>query len=555
MISWIQNHLIRHGRWIFLSLLALIIVAFVFTIGATPGCTTDRSGYQASLFYGIDMNSPREREALIRKVELSAFLDGQQIRSDQEFQGLLSGRVAALHLADELSVPTPNQRTLAGFIQSKNAFQGPDGEFSLDEYTRFVDQIESNPRTPQGLVLQVLMEDFRIEQVSAAITGPGYLLPSEALTQAQRNRTLYSLDTAELSFSAFSPEIDTSEAALKQYYEANQMQYEIPERIRASYVFFDKAAFQDELPTASESELREHFVAHRARFVDAHNAAREASKTDNGESEDGEKPSVTFEDVREAVAESYRAEQALHAANVAAQNFAFTLYRDEIPRNSAAFNTLLNQSGLSLTKIEPYTLQGVRRRALSPEMLESAFALGGNRYYSDAFKLDAGFGVLIYEGRIAPEIPEFEAVELEVTANYKAEEKRRLFREEGERFQAELKNKVAEGRSFAEAAEALGLSVNSFESFTPQDIPDGLNHNALQRAQNMQVGEISPMLTPRQAGIFVHLTAKEVPVIADEDPELAQARNFLSRFAAFTTGSAFSDELIFRGLPKDRKAD
>jgi hypothetical protein len=31
MISWIQHHLIRHGRWIFLTLLALIIVAFVFT--------------------------------------------------------------------------------------------------------------------------------------------------------------------------------------------------------------------------------------------------------------------------------------------------------------------------------------------------------------------------------------------------------------------------------------------------------------------------------------------------------------------------------------------
>ena len=60
MISWIQNHLIRHGRWIFISLLVVIIVAFVFTIGNTPGCTTNRSNYVAENFFGYDLNSPNE---------------------------------------------------------------------------------------------------------------------------------------------------------------------------------------------------------------------------------------------------------------------------------------------------------------------------------------------------------------------------------------------------------------------------------------------------------------------------------------------------------------
>ena len=141
MISWIQNHLIRHGRWIFLSLLALIIVAFVFTIGNTPGCTTDRSGYQENLFYGIDLNAPREREVIIEKVQLSAFLNGQQIRSEEQFQSQLTSRIALLHLADELGVPAPDQASLADFITTKNAFRGADGEFSADAYTSFVDNI------------------------------------------------------------------------------------------------------------------------------------------------------------------------------------------------------------------------------------------------------------------------------------------------------------------------------------------------------------------------------------------------------------------------------
>lgn len=553
MISWIQNHLIRHGRWIFLSLLALIIVAFVFTIGNTPGCTTDRSGYEPNLFYGIDLNSPREREAVIEKVQLSAFLDGQQIRSDQEFQSMLTGRIARLHLANEIGVPAPDQPNLAEFIQTKNAFRGPDGQFSADEYTRFVDQIESNPRTPQGLVLEVLMENYRIEQIGAALSGPGYLLPSEALAQAQSNRTEYTLETAQLSFADFSPEIDASEEALQAYYEANQLSYEIPERIQASYVRFEEADYAGQIAEFGDSELREHFIANRAGFV----ADFEAAKAESSEAteEEAETPSVTFEDVREAVVESYRAERAQRLANEAAQNFAFKLYRDEIKRDSAAFNTLLNQSGLSLTKIEPYTLQGARQRALPAEMLEAAFALGGNRYYSDAFQLDGGFGVLIYEGRIAPEIPEFAAVEGEVRTNYLAEEKRRLFNEKGESLQAEIESKVAEGASFAEVAESLGLSVQSFESFTPREAPPGLNRSALQRAQRMQAGEISPMITAGQSGIFVNLTNKVVPEIPEDDADLTQAESFLARFSAFSSSNAYLNELVVRGLPEDRMAE
>ena len=166
MISWIQHHLIRHGRWIFLSLLALIIVAFVFTIGNTPGCTTDRSGYEENLFYGIDLNAPRDRELIIEKVQTSASLNGQTIRSDEQFESLLLSRIALLNLAGEIGIPSPSQEVLAEFIRTKSVFQDEEGAFSPESYTSFVDNIESNPRTTQGLIILVLEEDYRIAQIS-----------------------------------------------------------------------------------------------------------------------------------------------------------------------------------------------------------------------------------------------------------------------------------------------------------------------------------------------------------------------------------------------------
>ena len=554
MISWIQHHLIRHGRWIFLSLLALIIVAFVFTIGATPGCTTDRSGYKENLFYGIDLNSPRESEVIIEKVRLSAFLDGQQIRSDEQFQNQLTSRIALLHLAKKIGVPSPSQETLADYITTKAAFRGDDGEFSADSYAKFVDSMESNPLSSQGLVIEVLEEDYRINQIDSVLSGPGYLLPSEAIAQTQRNATELNLVTAELKYVDFMPEIAVEETTLREYYDANALRYEIPERIKANYVFFDLKGYVEKVPEPSEAELREHFISKQDGFV----ADYESTKPEPAESVAGgevetpkEADKVTFSDVREAVTQSYLTEQETRMANEAAQGFAYTLYRDEIKRDSDAFEALLNESKLSLTEIEPYTLAGASQRALSSEFLESAFKLGGTRYYSDAYAVDGGFAVLLYQGRIAPEIPEFEAVQSEVIKDYKTNEKRRLFNEKGESLQAELKTKIVAGIDFVEAAEALGLGTASFETFSVQEAPRELNRSALQLAQGMQAGDVSPMLTSEGTGIFVYLVNKTVPEITSDNEDLTQAKDFLTRYAAYTSGSALANELVFLGLPEE----
>ena len=551
MISWIQHHLIRHGRWIFLTLLALIIVAFVFTIGATPGCTTDRSGYEENLFYGIDLNSPLESEVIIEKVQLSAILNGQEIRSDEQFQNQLTSRIALLHLAEEIGVPSPNQETLSDYISTKAAFLGDDGKFSIDAYTSFVDRMESNPRTSQGLAIIVLEEDYRINQISSVLSGPGYLLPAEAISQTQRRATKLGLTTAEIDYADFSPEIIVEETVLREYYEANKLSYEIPERIKASYVHFNLKAYKEKVPVPSEAELREHFISNQDEFVADYEMTKPAESIADVEETPKEANTVTFSDVRIAVTQSYLVEQEARMANEAAQDFAYTLYRDEIKRDSAAFDELLKKANLSLTEIEPYTLAGAKQRALPSDLLESAFRLGGTRYYTDAYAVDNGFAVLLYEGRIAPEIPKFEAVQSELADDYMRDEKRRLFNERGESLQAELKANIAEGIDFIEAAEALGLDTASYETFSVQEAPRDLKRSALQIAQGMQPGDISPMLTSDGTGIFVYLANKTVPEIASDNIDLRQAEDFLARYAAYTSGSAFTSELVFLGLPKE----
>lgn len=549
MISWIQNHLIRHGRWIFITLLVVVIVAFVFTIGNTPGCTTNRSSYVAQEFYGYDLNSPRDTQLLGQKANLSTLVNtGRPILNEQQFQMALPQRIAMLFLADQLGVPAPNQEALRDYIQSKPLFFGPDGEFSNDQFTRFADNIESNSEYPKGLFVTVMSEDFRIDQVREVMNGPGFVLPAEARVQTQRNQTTYSLSVASIAYADFEPEIAADDEALQAYYQSNKQNYEIPERVEASYAFFPNKKFFNAELSEDEDLLRAHFASKREQFVAAFEATQSpATPVAEGE-EAPEKPSVTFADVKDAVAADYATIQAERAANDAAQAFALTLYNDAIEQNSAAFNSLLGDYGVTLQAIEPFTEVGASQRALPAGMLKEAFGLG-QRYYSSVYPMDGGFAILFLNGKIDPVIPPYEAVADEIAANYKADQKRELFNSNGERLKNELDQQLAAGVAFSQAAEAAGLTVANFESFQFAEPPAELDRTALQQAQNMQLNELSSMLTTaNEVGLFVYVSEKNVPEVSANDEAVAEAETWLKQLSQYISTSGLSSELIRAGL-------
>ncbi|ADE54118.1 peptidylprolyl isomerase [Coraliomargarita akajimensis] len=549
MISWIQHHLIRHGRWIFITLLVIIVVAFVFTIGNTPGCTTNRSTYQAQNFFGYDLNSPRDRQILGQKVNLSSIINtGRPIVSDQQYQVQLPQRIAMLFLAGQLGIPTPTQEELSEYIQTKPIFFGPDGQFSRDTFTNVTDNLESNPEFPRGLFVTVLEEDYRIDQVRAVVSGPGFVLPAEARVQTQRNQTSYKLSTASLAYSTFSPELAPAEADLKAYYETNKQSYEIPVRVKSEYVLFKSEAYLDSSKTYDESELRDHFIANRARFVSEYEAKQpQAEPAAEGEAAP-EKAAVTYENVKDAVAQDYALVQAAKTANNAAQAFALTLYNDFIEQDSEAFKALLAEYKVSLQAVEPFTQADTAQRNLPAEMLTEAFSLPSNRYYTSAYPTADGYAVLFRTGTIPAEIPPFEVVAAEVTTAYKADEKRKLFNDNGLRLKDELDTQLSAGKSFKEAAEGLGLQVQSFDRFEFTEAPAELNRSALDQAQNLEAGAVSSMIsTQDDLGLFVFVEEKIVPEITDENEDFAQAEQWLSQLSQYISATALSSELMSQG--------
>ena len=103
--------------------------------------------------------------------------------------------------------------------------------------------------------------------------------------------------------------------------------------------------------------------------------------------------------------------------------------------------------------------------------------------------------------------------------------------------------------AFIESAECLGLRVEEFDSFEFDQAPAGLNPTALQQAQNLDSGALSPMVTsPDQTGIFVYVSEKVVPEVNASDEDFVQAETRLKQWSKYLSGRALSSELIESGL-------
>lgn len=530
--------MLRHGRWLFLTLLAIIIVAFVFTIGNTPGCSSTQSNYQAQYFYGVDLNSKRARQPIIDTTSLSAYLNSRQLRNNQQFQSEVMSRIALLEIADQIGLPAPTQAEMAEYVQTKAAFLGTEQTFEAELYTEFLDSLEANPNMSQALLAQALREDFRIDQLAARLSGPGLQLEAEAIQQAKLRQMELALATAEINYNDFVPDLSASEDDLKNFFQANTQRYEIPERLQAASIKF---AADDYSVNYTDDALVAHFEANRAQF----SPPNPTTEPDEGAST---KPEITFESVREQVIQDWTRKQKMQAAHEAAQAFAYTLYDESIERDSAAFAALLEASQLELRPISPFTQADAANNEIPAARAKSMFELNDRRYFSDAYAVSDGYALLIYQDRIPPEIPAFESVQASVQLDHSVDLKRRLFNERGQQLKLELEAGIEAGKSFAETAQQLDLKVRTFESFKVNQAPTDLNRSVLGLAQSAAVQTVSEMLNLNGSGTFVYVTEKNLPEISADDESLLSTQAYLNYIGTQISSSSFVNELVARGM-------
>ena len=539
MFTWLQSIFLKYGKWMFLLLLAPVIVAFVFTI--TPGRSglSQKGATRKIDYFGYNLASDSDLRTIFLGAEISAWIQsGQRSYSQEMIEDFAFNRTAYLALANNLGLPGPNDNQLRDYLTSKRAFMGQDGEFNEQLYLISINDILADSRITQERIAQTMNEDYRIEKVKQAMIGPGYVQPFEVKKQIEFLNTVWSVNVATLNYENYKPFILIEDSKLIDLYETNKFRYEVPSRIKVTAIIFSLIDFRDSIASPQDDELESFFERQPSRFI---------KKPDQNEEKN--KKELTFIDVKDKVREAYLDELAGRLTAEAADEFTLRLYRDKIAKYSENFNQLMigkkgRKASIPLySRTEPPKDTKIPRQALI-----DAFSLDQSRYFSDIIKTQDGSAILIYENMVEKHIPSFEEVRDSVLADYEENERKRLFMEKGKTIKNDLTTALIRSRPFSEVAEGLELSVETFENFTRRQPPEAISFSLFSQIENLSSGEVTPMLFIDNKGLFAHLKNKKVPDARDELPAL---KSTSSQIASVT--NYYNQSLIWEISSNERE--
>lgn len=548
MISWIQRTFQQHFKWLFLALLAVVIVSFVFITNASSGFGHTAKQTPARPFFGINLGSSEDQQALVKDATLSVQLHGMQIRSEAQFQQYALQRHAALHLAEELNLPAPTDAELVAHLQTLRAFAGADGQFDAKRYAEFRDSLKTNPQLRESDVTRVISDDVTYQQVLKLLAGPGYVLPLDVQNQLNRADATWTLEAVTIDYAGFKPAIAVSDEALSKFFEYNTARYEVAPKVAVSYVEFPSSAYADKV-TFTEAGLRAYFDANPARFTKTAGDKPAAPST----------PDADFAAARKQVEDAYKAERAKTLATSAASDFAVALYDNKV--TGATLDAFLASRQLARKTVAPFNadsvpaeLGGSRRVAIE------ALKTGPQKPFSDAVDIGRGAAILVWTESVPARQPALAEVKARVTSDYLESEKRKRFSEAGRALRTALENRLKAGDTLAKAVAAstavisAPLSTKSWPAFTLATPPQDIDYNVYSALEGLQKGELSQMVSTAEQGLIVYAADKKLPSSDPASPKFTEMRSRLASYTASRNGGERLAAIVEAELAKSAPA-
>lgn len=555
MISWIQRYFQHHFKTVFAILLAITIVSFIFTIGASPGIGRGERRYVEQEFFGYNLGLAQDQHRLRGDASISASLQvGSMGGLDEEqIKQYAFQRGAGLYLADQLHIPTATPAELKEAITKLRMFAGQNGEFDPKAYAVFVDNLKNSKGSLTASdIARVVGDDVRVDKVNKLIAGPGYVLPRDVKAQLERADTTWTVATATADYAAFKPELKPTDAELTKFFEDNSFRYDIPPRIVATYADFPVSQFVANVKI-TDADVRAYYDANPARFpkpaeVKPADGKAPAPKVST--------PDADFATVRPQVQAALVFERAQQLAIKAASDLAVAIFESKVS-TSAALDAVLTARKVDQKTLAPFTHEaGPVELSRSPEIADEAFRLGRDRMVSDALPSPNGAVVLFWKDLQPVRKPSFVEVREKVAADYKENETRKRFVELGRAAKATIEARVKAGDTFekavAAAASATGLKLETktVAPFTLRNRPQDLDYSVLGALEHLNKGAVSDMVVNPEKGLFVFAQDRKLPDMSETNPQYIETRNQLANLSGRINASAYMAEIVDNELKR-----
>lgn len=441
---------LRKYTGLIIFVIALLLVGFIFTIDNGSGMgggnandpvviSIDGRSYRSSEFekLGPSSRSLAMQLGLYDMVStLGGFGGANEREADERF---FANRINLREAREEFGVH-PDDEAVAAMLKSMPAFQGPDGAYSQTNYNNIVNRALGRMGLRESDMLDLVRDTLALRTLGRVVGGGLAVNRRFAEESVLANDQKVTVEVARLDIGKYEEALDPTEEELKESWETTKDKYLTDKRIKVSWILAS--------PGVPETKVEEETLPEDA-------------------TEEQKKAAAD----KKSAAETALAEEKRRLNNELAERV--DLFLDELRDSEGKdFEKLAGENGWEVKTSEMFPRSavpqelGINLRASSDQrsVADFLFALTKSTDPLDAFTeaLPVGEGqwfVARLDEAEEPRPKEFEEAKDEVRADFIAEKASGNLKKDAEEKTAKIREALAEGKSFSEAAKDQGLEV------------------------------------------------------------------------------------------------
>ncbi|MES2015636.1 MAG: SurA N-terminal domain-containing protein [Pseudomonadota bacterium] len=256
MFEYIRNH-----RRLIQILMGLVILSFIVT-----GVLSSRdSSVGASVVATVgdfkitqqEWDDAQRQQIDRYRAQLGPRFDQKEFETPASKQAVLEGLMAERAIDAEIKHDrlTIGDAALQKQIQDIAAFKKPDGTFDMVQYKAALAAQGMNPQMFDNR----MRRDLVLQQLNGAIANTAF--SPRALIARVAEITDQRRDVQEQLFpvTEFLSQVNVNDAMVKDYYDKNKTQFQIPEQVSIEYVVFDPAVVESQISIA-DAEISDFYT-------------------------------------------------------------------------------------------------------------------------------------------------------------------------------------------------------------------------------------------------------------------------------------------------------
>lgn len=515
-------HKLIQSRLMWLIFLGVVVVSFVFMDFMGSGGDMNVSRQLRQPVAHIDGEPLRFLEFDIARRQIEQSLERQIDR--EELDERVFSRFAQLAKAKQLGIRVPRAAAENDLQQSLAHDAAEDPEFM----NRFRMYLRSQNMT-EAQFIDYIHEELILHELQKVLASLAMISPFDAERWAGMQTDEFALAVLEISGDHLPEPEAADEETLLAYFEENASAFEIPEQRQIRFLSLELSSFEREEDTLTEVQARERYEANPSRYD-----RQTPVMTEEGGFELKREPRE-FEEVKDEIIASHRAEQARERANDEAMGLSVRL-TPRRGRPAPEMSTVAEDLGLSVTETDFFARSDVLPDLPgSSPLVRAAFELDLTpigRTSQPVIGRENVFIVQLIDIQ-EPRIPEFEEVSEEVAQQWLNEQRRQQLENFADSVRETLQAALDAGQSIAEAAQGLeGVEMTDPPPFQLMNLNQNMPSVPFALAETLTghtAGDlIGPVEDTRFGGMYLAYVLSREPREEDAAEMIPQLENDLA---------------------------